>query len=228
MGPARRARTHDRLDPGDYETGRSGHFEDRRVTLIDSALRSTQVSTVIELGSGTGKITSRLASMHPNVRFFGVDVDARLLDFARREHRAANVAWCDTLPDVSTDVLFGIDVIHHLHDRPQVFADISAVVRTEGVWTVIEPNIWHPAIAFSQERMRRSGLDEDHFRPWQVEPEFSAAGFEIVERTYARPWPALLRDPPSLGIQAENRFERRVGASVIYQIRRDARSATAR
>lgn len=228
MGPPRRARTHDRLDPGHYEARRSGHFEDRRVSLIDSALRSTRASTVIELGSGTGKVTSRLAGMHPGVRFYGVDVDARLLGFARREHPAGNVEWCDTLPDVSADVCFGIDVIHHLHDRPRVFADVSAALRTGGVWTVIEPNIWHPAIAFSQERMRRSGLDEDHFRPWQVEPEFTAAGFEIVERTYAHLWPASLRKPPRWARQAETRLERRVGASVIYRLRRVARSATTR
>lgn len=188
--------------------------------MIDEAVRAGNASTVVELGSGTGTITSRLAAQHPGVGFFGVDVDDRLLGYARRTHAAHNVTWRQDLPAVTADLVFGIDVIHHLHDRPGVFSTIASITRPGGAWVVVEPNIWHPAIAVAQERMRRAGLDEDHFRPWQVEPDFDRAGFEVVRRSYAHLWPAAFRRPPTWARQAEQRLEKVVGASVVYRLRR--------
>ncbi|MDQ6782515.1 MAG: class I SAM-dependent methyltransferase [Actinomycetota bacterium] len=222
MPPRSRAKTHDKVGPEVYEASRSGHFEDRRIALVDDALRRLRASTVVEVGSGTGKITSRLAAAHPSTTFFGVDIDPRLSAFARHNHAAQNVSWSAELPAVTADLVFGIDVIHHLHDRPKVFATIATITRPGGTWVVIEPNIWHPAMAFAQERMRRAGLDEDHFRPWQVEPEFDRAGFDVERRSYAHLWPAAFRRPPAWARRAERHLERAVGASVVYRLRRRA------
>ena len=62
-------------------------------------------------------------------------------------------------------VAFAIDVLHHVHDLPGLVRAVRDVLRPDGSWTVIEPNSRNPYIWLHQERMRRAGLDEHHFRP---------------------------------------------------------------
>jgi SAM-dependent methyltransferase len=214
--------THDSSDPAAYDLQRSGHFEDRRVDLISDAIRTEQVGRVLELGAGSGRICWRLARQHPSVRFTAIEPHRPLADHGRSRYETPNLVRVDAVPiGARNDAAFSIDVIHHLHDRPSVFAEMRRALANGGVWLVVEPNIWHPAIWFLQERMRRAGLDEDHFRPWVSEPEFRAAGFEIQSRSYRHLWPAAVKDPPSVAVAAERRFERMpvLGASVVYQLR---------
>jgi trans-aconitate methyltransferase len=217
-------RTHDRTAPEDYERGRSGHFEDRRVELVDESLRRhASLRRILEIGSGTGAIAARLAQLHPSAEFDAIELNARLRDYAAAVHPAGNLRWWSELPDRETgdvDAIYSIDVVHHLEDRAATFRQLRSLLATGGSWTVIEPNIWHPVIAWQQERMKRAGLGEDHFRPWVVEPEFAAAGFRVCSRTYAHLLPAVVRSPPQPMRAIERHLEdvRWLGGSVVYYL----------
>jgi 2-polyprenyl-3-methyl-5-hydroxy-6-metoxy-1,4-benzoquinol methylase len=211
--------------PEEYESSRSGHFEDHRVRLIDDCLsRRHRLQRVVELGCGTGVIAQRLARTHPTVQFHGVDIDERLLAYARETHDEPNLTWWPELPSCSltgtVDAVYSIDVIHHLQDRPAVFADVRKLLAADGMWIVIEPNIWHPVISWQQERMKRSQLGEDHFRPWAVHPEWRGAGFEIRARRYWHLWPATKRRLPGWALGLERRLEGwpLCGGSVVYEV----------
>jgi SAM-dependent methyltransferase len=217
-------KTHDRTAPDDYDRSRSGHFEDRRVELVDQSLRRhAALRRVVEVGSGTGAVAARLARLHPSVVFDATEVDVRLRAYAASVHAVDNLVWWSELPDRDggdVDAIYSIDVIHHLDDRAAIFRQLRSLLAIGGSWTVIEPNIWHPVIAWEQERMKRKGLGEDHFRPWIVEPEFAAAGFRICSRTYAHLLPAVVRTPPQLTLAMERHLEhiRWLGGSVVYYL----------
>jgi trans-aconitate methyltransferase len=218
-------RPHNSGDPEAYERSRSGHFEEHRVRLIDEVLqRRSRVDRVVELGCGTGAVAQRLAHAHPTVDFHGVDIDARLLGYARATHTADNLTWWPGLPSSaladSVDLVYSIDVIHHLDDRPAMFAAVRGLLVTGGAWLVVEPNIWHPLILWQQERMKRAGLGEDHFRPRVVQPEWVAARFEIAHRDYSHLWPATDRRLPEWALALERRLEgvRLFGGSVVYEM----------
>lgn len=215
--------THAGADPATYERSRSGHFENRRMTMISETIDTQQPRTVVELGAGTGRMCGRLAAAFPEIDFMAVEIDKQLSAYGMETYRRRNLSWSDRLPlDGEAGVVFSIDVIHHLDDRAAVFNDVHEAMTAGAAWLAIEPNIWHPAIWYSQERMRRAGLGEDHYRPWITEPELRRAGFAIESRRYAHLWPASFVKPPSWSISAERSLERfrHLGGSVVYLVYR--------
>jgi spermidine synthase len=215
--------THDRTAPAEYEKRRGGHFENRRVGLVVDTINEEGADSVVELGAGTGRILWRVAGARPTGQYLAVEIDENLKAYGVETYKASNMNWAARLPsDRQARVVYSIDVIHHLVDRAETFAEVHETLADAGVWFVIEPNVWHPAIALSAERMKRAGLGEDHFRPWVCEPEFAKAGFAVESRRYAHLWPASFTRPPQWALKAERFSERAriVGGSVVYLLRR--------
>jgi hypothetical protein len=108
-----------------------------------------------------------------------------------------------------------------VRDLEAFLAGLHSVLAPGARWLAIEPNVFHPYIFWSQERMRRAGLDEDHFRPWAVEPTLRHAGFAVADRRYAFLFPGWLEHvPPSLAwLEPLERF-RFLGGSVVYGLER--------
>lgn len=228
--PARsagRVRTHFNMSPAEYASSRAGHLEQRRLSMVRSALdrQDGPLASVLEIGSGTGTILEALASDLPQVEFKGIDIDERMVAYAQETHRAANLSYA--VADITQatlgtrfDFVYSVDLIHHLHDHATGFAAVRTALRPGGTWMAVEPNIWHPYITFQQERMKRAGYDEDHLRPWQVEPLLHEAGFEIMTRRYAHLFPAGLSRVPEPLQRVERALERfrLLGGSVAYTL----------
>jgi hypothetical protein len=99
---------------------------------------------------------------------------------------------------------------------------LHAVLRPGATWLAIEPNVFHPYIFWSQGRMRRAGFDEDHFRPWTVEPRFRETGFAVIDRRYAFLFPGWIERVPAAIAWLEPLLERfrLFGGSVVYRLER--------
>lgn len=225
-------KTHFNLSPEEYAAHRGGVVEQRRHQEVLSLLEKplSQVRSVVELGCGPGKFLADIARLYPDVSFTGIDTDARMIEHASRTYRMPNLAYA--LRDVSREktdlvcqLLFSIDVIHHVHDFPAFFQAVHRMLSPGGIWLAIEPNIYHPYIYYSQERMRRAGFDEDHFRPWAAERRFLEAGFTIASRRYLSLFPGWLPRLPRFFMQMEKLLEnaRFLGGSVVYRLIADPR-----
>jgi trans-aconitate methyltransferase len=221
-------KSHFELSPAEYERQRQGHLHDRRVALVaaDVAARVRPGDLVLELGCGPGDVLAALAAAHPEVRFLGVDIDASMIEHARAAHAAANVEF--RLLDLSTQranvrgarVVFGIDVLHHVDALGELVGAVAALLEPGGVWTVIEPNSRNPYIWLHQERMRRAGLDETHFRRDALEREAARHGLRVLGRTTAFLVPGFVQSVPRPVAWAERRLERvpLLGGSVVYRL----------
>jgi len=199
--------------PEEYERGRAGHLQGRRVESILTAVDASGARVVAELGCGTGAVLRAVAAQRPMLDFEGFDLDDRLLAFARESTRLTNVAFAradiarEVLPR-RYDMLFSIDTIHHLHGHATAFRSIRVGLRPRGTWLAIEPNIWHPYVSLQQERMRRAGLDEDHFRPRRLLPLLEAAGFHLTSRRYLHAVPGGIGRVPRTIARIERSVER--------------------
>jgi SAM-dependent methyltransferase len=218
-------RDHTSVAPAEYESDRSGRALELRAALLEPYVEAAgPKASVLELGSGTGSLLARLASAHPPARFMGVEIDQPLYEFAQAEHGADNVEFhrgdVAEVADRTFDLVFSVDVIHHLKDREATFTAIRRSVRPGARWIVMEPNIFHPWMLVKQERMKRAGLDEDHFRPWQVVPEWERTGWVLEGRRYQFFFPPGMSLRPALQ-KAEGLLERTrlTGASVVAEIR---------
>ena len=226
MAAPPRFRDHTSVSAADYDADRQGHLEDRRFAFIDEAIRARpSVGRVLEIGSGAGSLLARVAAAHPSVRCTGIELEHELAAHARERHGAERVEFVEAditafAPETAYDFCFSVDVIHHFHDRPAAFTAIRRALAPGGPWLAMEPNILHPYMALKQERMKRSGLDEDHFRPWESLPELRRAGFAVDRRRYLLLYPGGFEPTPRLA--AIERVLERVpvlGGSVAVYLR---------
>jgi arsenite methyltransferase len=127
---------------------------------------------VADIGAGTGYFARRFAQHASKV--YAVDIDAKLLEIARK-NSPANVetvlATADDpkLPDASVDTIFFCDVLHHIENRPAYYRKLAKALKPGGRIVNIDfhknkPSPFGPPVA-----MR---LSEE-----RVVHEFEAAGF---------------------------------------------------
>lgn len=217
--------SHFELSPADYEARRQGHLQRRRVALVsdDVGAHTRPGDLVVEIGCGPGDVVSRVARDHPAVRFLGIDVDEAMVAHATAVHAGPNLSFqhgdvTDGRFEADARMVFGIDVLHHVHDLRRCIEVVAASLDADGWWTVIEPDSRNPYIWLHQERMRRAGLDEDHFARGQFEAEVRRGGLRIVRRTTAFVVPGAFRRVPGPIARLERIVERvpGLGGSVFY------------
>ena len=219
-------KSHFELSPAEYEAGRQGHLQRRRIALVAREVALAGAGrAVLEVGCGPGDVLAAVAHTRPDLQFVGIDVDAAMIAHARAAHGAPNVAFeCVGLGAESLDVragfVFGIDVLHHIHDLDRFVDAVAAVLEPGGTWVVVEPNSRNPYIWLHQERMRRAGLDEDHFRRRPFERAARRAGLRVVDRSTAFAVPGAVQSVPPLVARAERVLERvpGLGGSVVYRL----------
>lgn len=180
---------------------------------------------VLELGCGSGDVLAALALTHPDVRFLGLDVDDRMIEYARSAHRANNVDYqvvdlAESPLQLRARVVFGIDVLHHVHTLGPLVEAVAHILERDSVWTVIEPNSRNPYIWLHQERMRRAGLDEDQFRRAPFERHVAGCGLRILTKSTAFVVPGGIRSVPRAVVRAERVLERVpvLAGSVVYRL----------
>ena len=146
--------THDAGNPHDYLPA-AGHdallpFYDLLTRLLgmnrvyDALIAQAELAdglTVLEIGCGTGNLTTRVKHAQPGAHLIGTDPDPRALDRARRKARGMNGirferAYAQQLPypDGEFDRVLSSMMLHHLDDgvKAAAAAEIRRVLRPGG------------------------------------------------------------------------------------------------
>ena len=143
---------------------------------------------VLDYGCGAGKNTLLLASL--GARVVAVDLSPDLLKIAKERLRISNLkaefhaASCyDTgLPPCSVDILFCINVLHHL-ETERARAEILRVLKPGGVLFFTVPFLWP---------LHDVPHDEYRFTPFALRRHLSNAGFGSIEIRAMGGWDASL------------------------------------
>ncbi|HEY4809612.1 MAG TPA: class I SAM-dependent methyltransferase, partial [Solirubrobacteraceae bacterium] len=120
-------------DPVVALTMRERVFRSRLVAQV--AAGST--AAVLEIGCGTGSLTTRLAEALPTASITGLDPDAAVLARAHAKDQAHQITWLNgtavdlPLPDQSVDRVVASLVLHHLTDaeKQRALAEAHRVLR---------------------------------------------------------------------------------------------------
>jgi cyclopropane fatty-acyl-phospholipid synthase-like methyltransferase len=134
---------------------------------------------VVEVGSGTGYFAVRLAPLLRNGKIICFDQSAQMTSYLENraeEHGFTNVDARTTEPDggfkleEKADLIFSVDVYHHMKDRIEYFSKIAEYLKPNGVIAIIDR---------TDEKVE--GQPMGHRVPKEkIKEEMKEAGFELV------------------------------------------------
>jgi ubiquinone/menaquinone biosynthesis C-methylase UbiE len=141
---------------------------------------------VLDIGCGTGNLLIALGRAHTGAELVGLDPDHRGLARAARKANRAGVAvswrqgYAEELPfpDGSVDRVFSSLMLHHLHEKDALLAEVRRVLRPDGLLVLADID-GHQALdghGFLRRRMAHNPLIHDN--AGMVE-RITAAGFTI-------------------------------------------------
>jgi ubiquinone/menaquinone biosynthesis C-methylase UbiE len=117
----------------DYARNRRVHPDVLNGLISTAQLGST--SSVLEVGCGTGNYLAALSEV-PACHCWGIDPSEAMLAEARKNCPEAQISCAPAeqmaLASGQFDLVFAVDVIHHISDRPQAFREFRRVLRANG------------------------------------------------------------------------------------------------
>jgi phosphoethanolamine N-methyltransferase len=155
---------------------------------------------VLDLGCGAGGIACHIAARHGAARVTGYDVEAPVLEVARR--LAGRRGLADRVefrlgapgplpfPDAAFDLVFSKDALVHVPDKEHVFREIFRVLAPGGTFAASDWLIGHdgPPSADMAAYIAAEGLSFGMASPARYESAMRAAGFEDIRLTDRNPW----------------------------------------
>ena len=125
--------------PAGYDRGRDHgpEFLDLWMSVIESHVSRRSVSTILDLGCGTGRFSDCLANRF-GARVVGVEPSEKMLDQARRKPRGTLLHYqrgtAEAIPLVnrSVDLIFISMSFHHFRDPEAAARECRRVLREDG------------------------------------------------------------------------------------------------
>lgn len=132
-----------RWDPDHYL-----RFADHRVrpgTELLARIPAIDARAIVDLGSGTGHLTSVLALRWPEAEIVGIDSSVEMVERARRDH--PHIRWSiDDIatwePDRPLDLIFSNAALHWVDDHEAVFRRLRSYLAADGILAVQMPDNW--------------------------------------------------------------------------------------
>jgi len=187
--------------------GQAGSLAETEAAL-ESWKRAGVCGRVLDIGCGTAQKV-KIMSSWPGTVAFGLDMEMRVLSFARRQmHVGRLCAGCgDALPfaDGSFDWVTASEVIEHLSNAPAFLREVHRVLAPQGGVLLTTPNRlqyyrpWRPAI-FWRALRGQVVVDESHVREFSASElrDQLAQWFEVTDLQFAG---TLFGTPFPVGIQ---------------------------
>ena len=185
-------------------------------------LKSGEV--VVDLGCGGGlDVFLAAQKIGPQGKAIGIDMTPSMIERAKRNAQAGldgkpytnvefHLARIDRmpLPDSSVDIVVSRSVVEHLRDPLPAYWELSRILKPDGYFVFLTPNLWDYAALFSRlipnrfhaSIVRRTeGRDEaDTFPTWYrsntvrtIARLAAASGFRVVSCQYLVQYPNYLR-----------------------------------
>lgn len=162
-----------------YESGNFWFRSRNKLVLWMLKRCFQQMSTFLEIGSGTGFVLSGVHSAFPGASLSASEIDSAGLPFVRDRVENANVFQMDArrIPyREEFDVIGAFDVIEHIEEDEEVLSQIFTACKPGGgvIITVPQhPSLWSEADVFACHKRR--------YTKNELVGKIQKAGFEIVD-----------------------------------------------
>lgn len=181
--------------------GKKGLLKESRALTIEfetlmRALGDVRGRRVLDLGCGTGRHALRVAKIAKEV--VGTDISKKSIDLAGQGAKELGIqnfqgivgGYTDTIQPASFDVVYMVNVVHHIDDIDTVFRNMRESLRENGRIVIMEFNplnaLFIPFLILY--RQVRAHLNRQYFRSnlWDLRAHIAKSGLQIVrEERYA-------------------------------------------
>jgi ubiquinone/menaquinone biosynthesis C-methylase UbiE len=184
----------DRAGDYDAENEGKGRTQLRKLALLSAVIEQHAAGRpvrMLEVGCGTGIFTKLIAARFPNARITATDAFVPMLEIARirlRDFTNVSVAQYDAetgsgFPE-KFDIVYGIDLIHHLADPVAGLRNWRALTAPGGALVFFESNARNPVLYLRMmnrpEEARFKFNTRANLTSW-----LDAAGWREISVTYA-------------------------------------------
>lgn len=159
---------------GEWDTIRALHVaEDRVEAAILKALGGRRFGTLLDLGTGTGRLLELLAPLYD--RAVGIDASASMLAVARANLDRAGIVNAQVrlgdiyslpIPRDAFDVVTIHQVLHYLDDPERALAEAARVLRPGGRMLIVDFAPHDLEFLREEHAHRRLGFASDQVRQW--------------------------------------------------------------
>jgi len=138
-------------------------------------------SVIVEIGPGTGYFTIRLAQKVKRGKIIAVESSPQMVEYLKRRVEGLDITNVEILvpeneglPHIGekADLLFCVDVYHHIPDRVSYFSDLKKSLKSTGKLVIID----RPADAPVGPPL------EHRISPESVHKEMNKAGFQLIQQ----------------------------------------------
>lgn len=154
---------------------RSHYVDDAEVeTAIQSLVGDAPVETIVDLGTGSGRMLSLLA---PHAQYaIGLDLSQQMLNIARARTREAGLSGIDfrhgdilatRLNGQSADLVVIHQVLHFLPDPGQALKEAARLLKPGGRLLIVDFAPHRLEIMRDEYQHRRLGIGDDDMGHWQ-------------------------------------------------------------
>lgn len=122
----------------------------RKAGILARTLTSSGCRSVLEVGAGSGLVTTFLAGALPGVRYVALDLSTTMLAVARNRvpppspSLVVSDARAAGLASERFDAIVGVDILHHLESPSAAMHEWLRLARPGARLTVLETNPYHP------------------------------------------------------------------------------------
>lgn len=132
-----------------YDTGKYGAHSRRQYNYILKKISEYKISSLLDVGCGTGEMLRLISERFPKIELTGVDISLNMLDKAKSKiGNMANLILSDSekLPfdDNSFELVMCNDSFHHYPSPLNVLSEFHRVLKPEGTLLISDYSIGFP------------------------------------------------------------------------------------
>jgi len=127
-------------DPGHYEEFLAERHQPGRDLI--ARIELTDPATVVDLGCGTGRLTSELAARWPDASVIGIDRSTEMIAVASPEvdYQVGDIETWE--PPEPVDLVFANASLQWIDDHPRLFPRLTSMLSPGGLLAVQMPLSW--------------------------------------------------------------------------------------
>lgn len=165
-----------------------------KINLAKRILSQLKFSNCLDVGCASGYMISRIYSIFPKAKYFGIDIYENAIDYAKKTYPDIDfkLASADKLPfkDNSFDVILFYETIEHVENPNNCLMEIKRVLKKRGtlILTMDSGSLLFRLVWFVWENTKGKIWKGAHLHPFhhsQLEKLIQNSGFKIRNKIFS-------------------------------------------